>query len=146
LALWCGSLMFIQAPSFYSMMAGGSHSAYHGDFLDALSIAQPLVATLSAALLAGGIAAFANARGDSGGLGHQARSAGVAFVCLTLFGLIAQHVLIREVTTVAGAAMVLLLAAVCALIAQVALAQLCTAASTSIDSEPTIPTAIVHTR
>jgi hypothetical protein len=143
LGLWCGSVMFIQAPSFYSMMAGGGDSHYQEDFLDALSIAQLLVATLSAALLAGGIATFANARGDSGGLGRQARSAGVTFVGLTLFSMIAQQVLIREVTTAAGGAMVLLLATVCALIAQVALAQLCTAASTSIDSEPTIPTAIV---
>ena len=143
LSLWCGALMLMQIPWLYAVMTD-SQSFGGIDFLDALSIAQPIVATLSAALLTGGIAAFATARGDSGGLGRQARSAGVAFVCLMLFSLFAQYGLSRGTSSDAGGAMVMLLAAVCALIAQVALAQLCSAASNAIDSEPSIPTATLQ--
>ena len=142
LALWCCGVMSMQPAALYRAM--NDRGFLDSDFFDALSIAQPLIATLSAALLAGGIAVFASARGDSGGLGRQARSAGVVFVCLMLFSLLAQYGLIRGASSMGGAAMVMLLAAVCGLIAQVALAQLCTAASNAIDSEPVIPTAIVR--
>ena len=142
LSLWCGSLMFIQAPELYSSLTGNAPS-FGLDYLDPLSIAQPLIATLAAALFASAIASFAYARGDTG-LARQARSAGVAFVGLTLFALVAQYALIQAAHSTAGAVLVMLVAAVCGLIAQVALAQLCGAASSSIDSEPTIPTAIVR--
>ncbi|HEV7554088.1 MAG TPA: hypothetical protein VGO00_01470, partial [Kofleriaceae bacterium] len=118
LSLWCGSLMFIQAPELYSSLTGGAPS-FTLDFLDPLSIAQPVVAMLAAALLAGGVGSFAYARADSG-LARQARSAGVAFVGLTLFALFAQYALIEAAHSAGAVVLVMLVAAVCGLIAQVA--------------------------
>jgi hypothetical protein len=143
LSLWCAGLMSFQGRWFLRWTSMRS-ALFDDNFIGSFSIALPLVGTLAAALLAGGVAVFANAKGDAGGLGRQARSAGIAIVCLMVFGLVAQYGLIRAASSALGAAMVMLLAAVCVLIAQVALAQLCSAASNAIESEPVIPTATVR--
>jgi len=136
-ALWCGAVTYAKLGWMWRVMAGESSS----EWLDMLTIVQPIAMIVSSLLLVAAIAGYAQARGDAD-LANKARSGGVAFAVLVLFAVLLTTVfgVTRSASTTAMFAVV---GALCGLAAQVILARTCAAASESIETGPTIPRARV---
>ena len=146
-SLWCMGVMLRQLPAYYKVFyaheSSGSFGASAQEHLQALSIALPIVGTLSGAILAGVISGFARARND-GALESSAGASGVGYVLLMLASVGISSFLLEKATSVGTLAGMLLFAAGCALAAQVMLAKVCRSASASIDMEPGLPEARIN--
>ena len=137
-SLWCAGVMLEQLPQFYQVLYHQGHGSSGAERLQALSIAQPLVATLAGALLAAVISGFARARNDEP-LTTRAGAAGVGYVLLMLASVGVTSFLLETARSQGMLLGMMLLAAGCGLAAQVMLAKVCRSASASIDVDPGLP-------
>ncbi len=142
-SLWCAGVMLGQIPYLYQVLYGHESfaSSHQEERMQALTVAMPLVGTLSCAIFAGVMAAFARARGDEA-LAGRASSAGTTYVLLMLASIGIQSFLFEKATSLSGMIGMMLVAAGCALAAQMILSKVCRAASFSLESAPGLPTAV----
>ncbi len=140
-SLWCAGVMLEQLPHFYDILYHRDSFGSSGqERLQALSVAMPIVGTLSCAVFAGVIAAFGRARNDEM-LGARARGAGTAYVLLMLSSVAISSYLVEKAGTQSAMIGMLIVAAGCGLWAQLVLAKVCRAASFVLEMEPGLPQA-----
>lgn len=144
-ALWCLGVALYQIPYTYRLLYGhhddysfGSHDT--ADYVQALALAMPLVATGAAAAVAAAIGGFASRRGLEQ-LRAEAQGKGAGFVGLMLASIAIQVWLMPKAESPGTFAMMTIGAAACALSATVLMARLCALAADSLHAEPGLPTA-----
>ena len=137
-SLWCAGVLLEQLPQLYQLLYGDRGGGE--DRLQALSIAMPIVVTISGAVLAAAIAGLARARNNQE-LARRAGSAGMGYVVLMLASVGIQSVMV-EGAGQGGAVFILFAVAGCALVAQLMLSKVCHLASESVSQEPGLPRAV----
>lgn len=147
-ALWATGVSLGQLPWLYKMLYKGG-AGFGGsdaqDYVQALSIAMPVVVTVGVAVIAVAISGFAARRGNEELRGH-AQAKGAGFVALTLVSIAIQAWMIPKAMKAAslGSFMVLsILAAGAALAGTVMMARLLGHAADALEAEPGLPTASV---
>jgi hypothetical protein len=139
LALWCTGVMNFQLPEMYATLYG-SHGSFGGEMAQALATALPLVATVSLAIVAATIGAFATRRSLEE-LRVHASGKGGGFVLLTLVGIAITGWGIPKAESLSSFVVMSLCAIGAMLAASVLMARLCKLAAHAVDSEPGLPTA-----
>lgn len=142
--LWCLGVGLIQLPYTYRLLYGDHDSYGLGgntqDYVQALTVAVPLVATAAIAVVATAIASFAARRGLDQ-LRAEAQGKGAGFVLLMLASIALQVWLLPKADSLGTFALMTLAAAVASLWATVLMARLCTLAADSLHAEPGLPKA-----
>jgi hypothetical protein len=147
-AAWCVGVALYQLPYMFRLLYGDPHgdfsfeSSSAQDYVQALALAMPLVATAAIAAVAVAISGFASRRGLEQ-LRADAQGKGAAFVVLMLVSIGLQVGLLPKADTLSGFALMTIGAAVCSLWATVVMARLCATAADSLRAEPGLPTAKV---
>ena len=147
--LWCLGVALHQLPYTYRMLYGSHESDSFGflpdaqQYVQALALAVPLVATAAIAVIATAIAGFASRRGLEQ-LRAEAQGKGFGFVALMLGTVAVQQWLVPKADSLGGFAFMTLLAAGAGLAATVMMARLCTRAADSVHAEPGLPTATLR--
>jgi len=146
-AAWCAGVAFAQLPYTFRLLYG-DHDDYsfdsHGtqEYVQALALAMPLVATGAIAAVAAAIGGFAGRRGLEQ-LRTEAQGKGASFVGLMLASIAVQVWLLPKADSLGSFALMTIVAAGCALGATVQMARLCALAADSLHTEPPLPTAKV---
>jgi hypothetical protein len=139
LALWCTGVMNFQLPEMYATLYG-KYGSFGGDMAQALATALPLVATVSLAIVAATIGAFATRRSLEE-LRVHASGKGIGFVVLTLVGIAITGWGIPKAESLSSFVVMSLGAIGAMLAASLLMARLCKLAASAVDSEPGLPTA-----
>lgn len=147
-ALWATGVSLGQLPWLYKMLYKGGEGFLGRDaqeYVQALSIAMPVVVTAGVGVIAIAIGVFATRRGNEELHGHV-QSKGVGFVALTLVSISIQAWMIPKAMNAAslGSFMMLsILAAGAALTGTVMMARLLGHAADALEAEPGLPAASV---
>jgi len=145
-AVWCLGVALSQLPHMYRMLYG-DHDEYGSghdsqDYVQALALTVPLVATGAVAAVAAAIGGFASRRGLEQ-LRSEAQGKGAGFVALMLGSIAVQAWLLPKADSLGSFAFLTLCAAACGLFATVLMARLCTLAADSLHATPGLPSAKV---
>ena len=142
-SLWCMGVLLQQLPTYYQILYGhGDRGSTAQSQLTALTVAMPIVATLAGAVFAGVIASYARLRANED-LVSRASAASIGYTLLMLASIGIQSFMLENARSISGVIGLMVVAAVCGLVAQVMLARACRSAAILVDDEdPSLPKAV----